>query len=159
MLTKYRRVSEYFEAASTGVLSPKTAATFMVTQMFGLVQTEAERENWAPSVSAAQLNELVKMLEAGKVSRNIAKRVFSQMLETGTPAADFLAEEDMGGFDAMALRELCMKAIVENPKSVDDFRAGKEKAIKALVGSVMRESKGRADAIAAEALLKEIITG
>ncbi|SHH94219.1 aspartyl/glutamyl-tRNA(Asn/Gln) amidotransferase subunit B [Sporobacter termitidis DSM 10068] len=159
LLTKYRKVSEYFEAASEGCESPKTAATFMVTQMFSLIPTEAERENWSPAVSAAQLNELVKLLEGGKLSRNIAKRVFSQMLETGKPATDFISEEDMAGFDAGALNELCLRAVAENSKSVDDYRTGKEKAIKALVGAVMRESRGRANAIEAEELLKKIIAG
>jgi aspartyl-tRNA(Asn)/glutamyl-tRNA(Gln) amidotransferase subunit B len=157
LLTKYRKVSEYFEEASKGSQSPKTAATFMVTQMFGLIPTEAEREQWNPSVTAGQLNELVMLLESNKLSRNIAKRVFSQMLETGKPAGDFISAEDMSGFDASALNELCIRAIAENQKSADDYRAGKEKAIKALVGSVMRESKGRANAIEAEELLKKNI--
>jgi aspartyl-tRNA(Asn)/glutamyl-tRNA(Gln) amidotransferase subunit B len=159
LLTKYRKVSEYFDEASKGCDSPKTAATFMVTQMFGLIQTEAERENWSPSVTAAQLNALVRLLESNKLSRNVAKRVFSQMLESGKPAADFISEDDMAGFDASELSALCLRAIAENPKSAEDYKSGKDKAIKALVGSVMRESKGRADAIEAEALLKRLITG
>jgi aspartyl-tRNA(Asn)/glutamyl-tRNA(Gln) amidotransferase subunit B len=49
---------------------------------------------------------------------------------------------------------MCRAAISSNAKSVADYRSGKEKALKALVGAVMRESKGRADAQAAE---KEIL--
>ena len=157
MLTKYRRVSEYFEEAAKGCNAPKTVATFMVTQMFSLIPTEAEREHWSPSVTAAQLNELVGLLESDKINRNLAKRVFSQMLESGKPAADFLSEEDLAGFDPNLLSELCKSAIAENPKSVADFKAGKEKAIKALLGFVMRSSKGRANALEAEALLKKLI--
>lgn len=159
MLTKYSRVSAYFEEAAEGVENAKTVATFMVTQLFGLITTEAEREHWSPIVTAGQLNELVKLLESNKINRNLAKRVFSQMLETGKPAGDFISEEDMAGFDASALRELCMKAMAENQKSVDDYRSGKEKAIKALVGSVMKASQGRANAIEAEELLKSLIMG
>jgi aspartyl-tRNA(Asn)/glutamyl-tRNA(Gln) amidotransferase subunit B len=159
MLTKYRKVSDYFEEAAAGLQNPKTAATFMVTQMFGLIQTEAERENWSPAVTAGQLNELVKLLESEKINRNLAKRVFGQMLESGKPATDFLTEADMVTFDASALEGLCKSAIAENPKSAEDYKAGKEKAIKALVGSVMRSSQGRANAIEAEELLKKIITG
>jgi aspartyl-tRNA(Asn)/glutamyl-tRNA(Gln) amidotransferase subunit B len=157
LLTKYRKVSEYFEEASTGVESPKTVATFMVTQLFGLIQTEAEREHWSPLVTAGQLNELVKLLESNKINRNLAKRVFTQMLETGRPATAFITEEDLAGFDASALAALCTQAIAENPKSADDYKAGKEKAIKALVGAVMRASQGRANAIEAEELLKKLL--
>ncbi len=157
MLTKYRKVSEYFELAAGGLKNPKTAATFMVTQMFGLIQTEAEREHWSPIVTAAQLNALLKLLESDKISRNLAKRVFSQMLESGKPATAFLTEEDMAGFDPAQLDALCTAAVDENPKSVADYKAGKEKAIKALVGNVMRASKGRANALEAEALIKKLI--
>ncbi len=157
MLTKYRRVSEYFEQAAAGLQNPKTAATFMVTQMFGLIQTEAEREHWSPTVTAAQLNELVRLLESDKLSRNLAKRVFSQMLESGKSATDFITEEDLSGFEPARLTELCRAAVEENPKSAADYRAGREKAIKALVGAVMRASKGRADALEAEAMLKKMI--
>jgi aspartyl-tRNA(Asn)/glutamyl-tRNA(Gln) amidotransferase subunit B len=159
LLTKYRKVSEYFEAAADGLQSPKTAATFMVTQMFSLIPTEAERECWSPSVDAAQLNGLLKLLEAEKINRNLAKRIFSQMLESGRPATDFISEEDLMGFDPALLGELCAAAVADNPKSVADFKAGKEKAIKALVGCVMRGSRGRANAIEAETLLKKMIGG
>lgn len=157
MLTKYRRVSEYFEEAAQGCQSPKTVATFMVTQMFSLIPTEAEREHWSPTVTASQLNELVKLLESNKINRNLAKRVFSQMLESGKPATAFISEADMAGFDMSALQELCQKAIAENQKSVEDYKAGKEKAIKALVGAVMRASQGRANALEAEATIKKLI--
>jgi Asp-tRNA(Asn)/Glu-tRNA(Gln) amidotransferase B subunit len=48
MLVKYGRVSDYFESASAGTASPKTVATFIVTAMFGLIGTEAAREEWQP---------------------------------------------------------------------------------------------------------------
>ncbi len=158
LLTKYRKVSEYFEAASQGTETPKTAANFMITQMFSLLTTEAEREEWSPSVTAHQLHALVELLESGKINRNMAKRVFTQMLESGKSAANFLSEKDMAGFDAAELEQLCRAAVAENAKSVADYQAGKEKAIKALVGAVMRQSQGRANALEAESKLIEIIT-
>ncbi|HHT16114.1 MAG TPA: Asp-tRNA(Asn)/Glu-tRNA(Gln) amidotransferase subunit GatB [Papillibacter sp.] len=157
MLTKYRPVSEYFERASEGVTQPKTVASFIITQMFAQIQTEAEREHWNPDTTAEQLRELVRLLESGKISRNVAKRVFTSMLETGKGAHDFLSEDDLAGFDPSQLTSLCQKAIDENPKTVSDYKNGKEKAIKALVGAVMRATKGRADALAAEAELKRLI--
>jgi len=157
MLTKYRPVSEYFEKASEGVQQPKTVASFIITQMFSQIQTEAERENFSPGTTAEQLRELVLLLESGKISRNVAKRVFADMLDTGKSAHDFLTEEDLAGFDASQLTSLCQAAIDENPKTVADYKGGKEKAIKALVGAVMRATKGRADAIAVEAELKRLI--
>jgi aspartyl-tRNA(Asn)/glutamyl-tRNA(Gln) amidotransferase subunit B len=65
----------------------------------------------------------------------------------------------MGGVDDNALLEMCRAAIDANPKSVSDYKSGKEKALKALVGAIMRESKGRADARAAESTLLRLIAG
>jgi aspartyl-tRNA(Asn)/glutamyl-tRNA(Gln) amidotransferase subunit B len=157
LLTKYRRVSEYFEAACAGVENPRAVASFMVSQMFAHVTTEAEREHWNPAVSPEKLGELLRLVEGGKINHNMAKRVYGQMAESGRPAAEFISEEDLLGVDDGALAALCRAAVEGNPKSVADYRAGKEKAIKALVGAVMRETRGRADALKAEELLKGLI--
>ena len=106
---------------------------------------------------AAQLNELVKLLDSGKIRNNLAKSTLEKMLDTGKSAADFISESDMGGLDDNALLELCKNAVEGNPKAVEDYKNGKEKAIKALVGNVMKNSRGKADAVAAEAKIKDII--
>lgn len=157
MLTKYRRVSEYFEAAADGVQGAKTVSSFMLTQMFSVITTEIERENWSPPVAAESLRELVLLLESGKLNRNLAKRVFSQMMETGKRATDLLSPEDLQAFSDDELKSLCSEAVAQNEKTVSDYRAGKEKAIKSLVGAVMKASRGRADAVSAEAELKRIL--
>ncbi len=156
LLVKYLPVAKYFEEAIEGV-SPKTVDAFMITQLFAVITTESEREKWAPKTSAKQLNELTKLLESGKISRNVAKKTLNTMLETGKGALDLLSPEDLEGFDEATLPDICRKVIAANEKSAADFKSGKEKAIKALVGGVMRETRGRADAIAAEKLLRELI--
>ena len=157
LLTKYRRVSDYFEEACQGVDEPKTVASIMVMQLFALITTEAAREEWNPKTTAQQLNDLVKLIESGKLSRNLAKRVLSKMLESGRDAGDFISEEDLSGFSLETLAGLCAEIIKREPKTAADYRSGKEKAIKALVGAVMRESKGRANAIEAEEVLKKLL--
>jgi len=158
LLSKYGKVSEYFETACEGVGAPKTVASMMVMQMFALITTEVERENWSPKTTASQLGELVRLLESGKLSRNIMKRVLAQMLETGCDAREFISEDDITEFSEDTLKALCRNAIEYNSKTVFDFLAGKDKAIRALVGTVMRDSKGRADAIEAEKTLRTMIT-
>ncbi len=159
LLSKYKAVSDYFERAAAMTESPRTAAAFMVTQMFSRITTEAERESWDPPVTSEMLGELLKLLDGGKVSRNVAKRVFDEMLDTGKPCTAFLSKEDLEGLDEAALTSMCRDAIAQNEKSVSDYKAGKEKAIKAILGSVMRASRGRANAIEAERILKELLNG
>ena len=158
LLTKYAKVSQYFEAACECGGAPKTVASLMVTQMFSRITTEVERENWAPETPARQVGELAKMIESGRLSHNVAKRVFTQMLETGRDAGSFISVDDLKAFSPDALTELCGKIIEQNQKTVSDYRAGRDKAIMALVGAVMRETKGRADAAAAERILREQLT-
>ncbi len=157
MIAKYRRVSDYFEAASYQTASPRIAATFIVTSMFSFISTEAAREEWLPPVSAEQLRELILLMEAGKINRNVAKQTLSRMLETGKSAAELLSPEELepAGVDVDAL---CRKAIAENAAAASDYRGGKEKALKALIGAVMKESRGRAPAAEVEASLKELLS-
>ena len=158
LLTKYRRISEYFDAACEGVKSPKTVSNFIIGQIFRRTETESDKERFEVATSPEQLNELVKLLDSGKIRNNLAKSTLEKMLDSGKGALDFISESDMGGVDDGALLELCRAAIEGNPKAVEDFKNGKEKAIKALVGNVMKNSRGKADAMAAEAKLKELIS-
>lgn len=157
LLTKYRKISEYFDEACKGVKSPKTVSNFIIGQMFSRTETEADKEEFAVATTPAQLNELVKLIDDGKIRNNLAKSTLEKMLDSGKGALDFISESDMGGLDENALNDLCKQAVDGNPKAVADYKGGKEKAIKALVGNVMKNSRGKADAAAAEAKLKEII--
>lgn len=157
LLTKYRKISEYFDEACEGVKSPKTVSNFIIGQMFSRTETEADKEEFAVATTPAQLNELVKLIDDGKIRNNLAKSTLEKMLDSGKGALDFISESDMGGLDENALNDLCKQAVESNPKAAEDYRNGKEKAIKALVGNVMKNSRGKADATAAEAKIKEII--
>ena len=132
-------------------------SNFIIGQIFRRTETEADKEIFNVSVSPLQLNELVKLLDSGKIRNNLAKSTLEKMLDSGKGALEFISESDMGGLDENALLELCKQAVESNPKAVDDYRNGKEKAIKALVGNVMKNSRGKADASAAEAKIKELI--
>ena len=157
LLVKYRKVAEYFEKAIEGTKTPKTAANFIIGQIFRTVENEAEKEEFAIKVTAEHLNELIKLIDSGKIRMNIAKTTLDKMLETGQAPSELLSESDMAGLSPEALKELCKQAIDANAKEVADYRSGKEKALKALVGFVMKNSRGQADAAAAESVIKSLL--
>ncbi|MBQ2469870.1 MAG: Asp-tRNA(Asn)/Glu-tRNA(Gln) amidotransferase subunit GatB [Ruminococcus sp.] len=159
LLTKYRRISEFFDAAIEGVKSPKTVSNFIIGQMFRRTETEDDKEKFEVGITPQMLGELVKLLDSGKIRNNLAKSTLEKMLDSGKGALEFISESDMGGVDDNALLELCQNAIAGNAKAVADFKGGKEKALKALVGNVMKNSRGKADAQAAEAKIKALILG
>ncbi|MBQ1516586.1 MAG: Asp-tRNA(Asn)/Glu-tRNA(Gln) amidotransferase subunit GatB [Clostridia bacterium] len=158
-LAKYRKIAEFFEESSEGIKNPKTAANFIIGQIFRRLETENDKESFDIAINAQQLKELIKLIDDGKIKNNLAKTTLEKMLDTGKSAGEFISESDMAGMDDNTLIELCKRAVDSSPKAVADFKNGKQKAIKSLVGFVMKESRGKADAALAEEKIVEIIGG
>ena len=159
LLVKYRKVAEYFERAIEDTKTPKTAANFIIGQIFRTVENESEKEKFDIKVSAESLNELIKLLDSGKIRMNMAKSTLDKMLETGKKPSELISDSDMAGLSEDMVNDLCRQAIEANPNAVNDYKNGKEKAIKALVGFVMKNSRGKADAVAAEEKIRAMIKG
>ena len=157
LLVKYRKVAEYFEKASDGTANPRTAANFIIGQIFRTIENESAKEEFDIPVSAESLRELIKLLDSKKIRMNLAKSTLDKMLETGKKVSELISEKDMGGLDDEATKKLCQEAVDANPNAVADYKGGKEKAIKAIVGYVMKNSRGKADAMKAEKIIKQII--
>lgn len=157
LLVKYRRVAEYFERASEGTANPRTAANFIIGQIFRTIENESAKEEFDIPVSAESLRELIQLLDSKKIRMNLAKSTLDKMLETGKKASELISEKDMGGLDEEATKKLCQEAVDANPNAVVDYKNGKEKAVKAIVGYVMKNSRGKADAMKAEEIIKQII--
>jgi aspartyl-tRNA(Asn)/glutamyl-tRNA(Gln) amidotransferase subunit B len=88
---------------------------------------------------------MLKLIDEGIISGKIAKDVFEKMFKTGKDASRIVKESGITQItDEGELFEVIDKVIKENPKSIEDFNQGKEKALNYLVGQVMRYTKGRA---------------
>jgi len=89
---------------------------------------------------------MIALVEDGTISGKIAKSVFEEMFASGKAPADVVREsglELISGSDEIGA--IVDRVIAANPKPVEDYRAGKQEAIKYLVGQAMRESRGRAN--------------
>lgn len=73
LLTKYRKVAEYFEQAIHGTKNPRTAANFIIGQIFRTLENDSAKENFDVAVSAENLNGLIRLLDEGKIRMNLAK--------------------------------------------------------------------------------------
>src|SRR5690606_2554964 len=97
-------------------------------------------------VAPSQLRDLVALIDAGTISGKIAKEVFDEMFATGRDAEQIVEEKGLTqNSDTDELAEICRRVIAANAKAVEDYRGGKEKSFGALVGGVMKETKGRAN--------------
>ena len=157
LLVKYRKIAEYFEAASEGLSNKKAVANFILGQIFRTLVTDEEKENGAVAIPPEYLHDLAKLLEDGKIKMNLAKTTLDKMLETKKPCTDFISEQDMGDIDEDTLRTICQSVVDNNPKAVADFKGGKDKAVKALIGQVMKQTRGKADGRKAEAMMVDMM--
>ena len=89
---------------------------------------------------------MIGLIEKGTISNKIAKTVFKEMIETGKEPQKIVEEQGLVQIsDEGAIKAVVEQVVENNPQSVADFKAGKEKAIGFLVGQVMKETKGKAN--------------
>jgi aspartyl-tRNA(Asn)/glutamyl-tRNA(Gln) amidotransferase subunit B len=110
-------------------------------------------------VPPALLAALLKRVHDGTVSNNAARQVFEALWagETGDVDAVIEAKGLKQMSDSGALEAIAAQVIAANPKSVEEFRAGKDKAFNALVGQVMKATQGKANPAQAGELLRKLL--
>ncbi len=97
-------------------------------------------------VSGGSLVELQSLVDEGRISLAIAKKVFGTIWERGGHAADIVESEGLATVgDDQLIRDIVLKAIVDNPKQVEKFKNGNTKLVGFFIGQVMRGTQGRAD--------------
>jgi aspartyl-tRNA(Asn)/glutamyl-tRNA(Gln) amidotransferase subunit B len=111
----------------------------------------------SPDLGATQLAGLVARIADNTISNNIAKKVFEALWNGEGDSADEII--DAQGLkqitDTGAIEAIIDEVLAANPKSVEEFRAGKEKAFNALVGQAMKATKGKANPQQVNELLKK----
>ena len=150
-------MANYFEKAAELFGRPKMLSNFICGQIFAFLKTEEEKENFDIPVTPENLCELLNLLEQKKISNVLAKETLGKMLQSGKSCGAFLSEEDFSVLDENTLKLFCREALEENQKALADYKDGKEKALKAILGAVMKKSKGKAQAEKALKIIKEII--
>ncbi len=154
-LTASKSLATYFEeAVKAAGGEPKACANWVLGELSALLN-RLEVEADASPVRPGALAGLVKRVLDGTVTGKAAKEVFEAMA-AGEGDADAIIEKR--GLrqisDSGAIEALVDQVLAANPKLVEDYRAGKEKAFNALVGQVMKASKGKANPAQANAILK-----
>ncbi len=165
ILTSSQDMANYYEAvvAKAGKENAKAAANWMM----GDVSSALNRADLGivdSPVEASQLAVLLKRIVDGTISNNAAKKVFSLMWDEKS-GDEHLADAiiDREGLkqisDTGAIEAIVDEVIANNAKSVEQYRAGKEAAINALIGQCMKASKGKANPAQVTELLKKKLAG
>ena len=159
MTTQSKAFAAYFESAAKASGQPKLVANWMMGEISRRMNAAALETIPLP---AARLAALIGRIVDGTISNNAARQVFDALWQG----------EDEGGVDAIidarglrqlrdtgALEKVVDAVIAAHPKSVEEFRAGKEKAFNALVGQAMKATQGKADPAQLNALLRARLGG
>ncbi|MCB1893166.1 MAG: Asp-tRNA(Asn)/Glu-tRNA(Gln) amidotransferase subunit GatB, partial [Rhodocyclaceae bacterium] len=157
-LTAARETADFFEqaVAAAGAGNAKACANWVMGELAARLNREEKDTADAP-VTPQQLAGLVARIADGTISGKIAKEIFDALWNGEGQDADAIIEAK--GLkqisDSGALEKLIDDVLAANPKSVEEFRAGKEKAFNALVGQAMKATKGKANPQQVNELLRK----
>jgi aspartyl-tRNA(Asn)/glutamyl-tRNA(Gln) amidotransferase subunit B len=146
-------LGSYFESVAKGATSPKAVANWVINNLRAKL-TESQSTLPELRFRPEYLLEMVALVDTGKISTRIAQDVFAEMFDSGESPARIVEKKGLAQVsDSGAIEGFCDEAIRANPKSAEDFRAGKMAALNFLKGQVMKLSKGKAN----PALVGEIL--
>ncbi len=156
MMAQSLPFARYYEAARDACKQPKLVANWLMGEISKRLNAE-EREIAASPVGAQALAALIGRVVDGTVSNNGARQVFDALWKgEGAEVDALIAAKGLTQMsDSGALEKIVDDVLAANAKSVEEFRAGKDKAFNALVGQVMKASKGQANPTQASDLLKK----
>jgi aspartyl-tRNA(Asn)/glutamyl-tRNA(Gln) amidotransferase subunit B len=157
VLVPERELSDFFEEAAKLSGKPQLAGNWIVNDL--LRELGAAKLELAQSkVKPAHIAELVKLVDAGTLLSNAAKEVFVDMFQSGEMPAAIVERKGLKAeTNSGELEQWCRDAIASNPKSLADFKAGKDSAINGFKGSVMKAAKGKANPKLVDETLRKLL--
>jgi aspartyl-tRNA(Asn)/glutamyl-tRNA(Gln) amidotransferase subunit B len=145
LLTSTRAMADYYEDCVKAGADPKTASNWIMTELLRVVGRRGGEIEKVP-VSATGLAELLVLVGDGTVSGTAAKAVFGEMLESGEGASSIVNRRGLAQIkDVEEIEAVVAEILLKERKAVEEYRKGKERALKFLIGSVMKAMGERAD--------------
>ncbi|CAM4420148.1 MAG: Asp-tRNA(Asn)/Glu-tRNA(Gln) amidotransferase subunit GatB [Paenibacillus macerans] len=159
VITSSKALADLFENSLEYTKDAKAVSNWIMGDLLGFLNTNG-LELADVKLTGQGLGEMIGLLEKGTISSKIAKTVFKEMLQSGKLPQQIVEEQGLVQIsDEGAIKAIVDEVIAANPASVEDYKAGKEKAIGFLVGQVMKQSKGKANPGLVNKLLVEALKG
>ena len=159
VITSSKALADLFENSLEYTKDAKAVSNWIMGDLLGYLNTNG-LEVADVKLTGQGLGEMIGLLEKGTISSKIAKTVFKEMLQSGKLPQQIVEEQGLVQIsDEGAIKAIVDEVIAANPASVEDYKAGKEKAIGFLVGQVMKQSKGKANPGLVNKLLVEALKG
>ena len=158
ILTSTQTLAGFFETTVHAKAPGKAASNWIQTELLRRLN-DAGKEIEASPISPSSLAELIVLVENGKLTAAVAKKVFAKMFETSRSAPEIVAAEGLGAqVDASAIEQAARDVIAKNPDNVAKFKSGNEGVFKFFVGQVMRATQGQANPQAVNDILRKLLS-
>ncbi len=155
VITASKALADFYDGVRAHYDDAKKISNWIMVELLAKVNAEGI-ELADVKIRPEQMAALLKLIDAGEISGKIAKKVFGEMFATGKDAEVIIKEQGLVQIsDEGALKEMVAAVVEANPKSVEDYKAGKKKAMGFLVGQIMKASKGQANPAVINQLLTE----
>ena len=157
IITGSKHMADIFEATVALGSQPKKVSNWLMGETLRLLK-EKEQDPEDIRFSPEHLAKLIALTEGGEINSTVAKEVFQRMFERDVDPEEYVEEQGLKTVnDKDALRRAVEEVIAANPKSVQDYRSGKERALGFLVGQTMKAMKGKADPAGVNQMLKDLL--
>lgn len=156
-----KNLSDFYEKAVGVYNKPKEIANFIANDLLRELSASGE-EGTLPltecKISPDHIAKLVKIIDEGIISKQMAKDVFVEMFQTGALPEGIVESKGLKqSTDTGEIEAICTQIITDNPKPVAEFKSGKEAAINRLKGLVMKETKGKANPKLVDQILRQLL--
>ena len=157
ILTESKHMADIFEETTAICGKPKKVSNWLMVETMRLLN-ENGQEPADIKFSPENLAKLIELADAGTINSSVAKEVFEKVFAEDVDPEKYVEDHGLKTVnDEGALRTLAEEVIAKNPKAVEDFKGGKEKALGALVGQIMKAMKGKANPGMVNELLREML--
>jgi len=156
VLVSNKDMADYFEECAKFSREWKAIANWILNKMTAEMHARGINDIWALGLEPKHLVSIIGMVASATVSATAAQTIFVKTIESKKKPEDTLKETGLVQLsDEDEIRKIAKQVIIENKKSVDDYRKGKKKAIGHLVGQVMKKTEGRANPKLLNKILEE----
>lgn len=157
VITSSKALADLFEESLEFTKDAKSVSNWVMGELLGYLNTNGLEVSQI-KLRGQGLGEMVNLIAQGTISSKIAKTVFKEMLQSGKLPGQIVEEQGLVQIsDEGAILTIVQEVVANNPASVEDYKAGKDKAIGFLVGQVMKQSKGKANPGLVNKLLQDVL--
>jgi aspartyl-tRNA(Asn)/glutamyl-tRNA(Gln) amidotransferase subunit B len=158
VLTDTQDLASYFESTVKAGAPGKAAANWMQTELLRRLNDSGKEIRQSP-VSPAGLADLLSLVESGKITAAVGKKVFASMFETGRAASEIVSAEGLGASVADdVIEQAARDVIAKNPDNVAKYKAGNEGVFKFFVGQVMKATRGQANPQSVSEIVRKLLS-